>query len=358
MSRIRVKGFKIFNDRHGKPRCYHRATGMPIDLGQAPLGSAEFFAACARISALGKASDAPKPGTLGLLISKYREIAFGADSDLAPRTRADYQRVFDYLKPIQDTPLAQFNRALVVRIRDTARRKGRRFANYVKAVLSIIFSFGVERDYLKANPAEGIKNIKRDKDAAQANRPWSDAERHVVLQEIPAHMKPSLAVMMFTGLAPKDALKLPKTFYHDGEIAARRSKTGEPVFWPAPQDLITILENAPSHGAITLCANSRGRPWTVSGFSASFRKFLKNLERDGKVGSGLTLYGLRHTVAVILREIGYDERTIADALGQKTIEMARHYARGADLKPKMRGVVSSLNEELNRRRTKTVKPAS
>ena len=36
-------------------------------------------------------------------------------------------------------------------------------------------------------------------------------------------------------------------------------------------------------------------------------------------------------MAVILREIGYDERTIADALGQKTIEMARHYAKGADL---------------------------
>ena len=36
-------------------------------------------------------------------------------------------------------------------------------------------------------------------------------------------------------------------------------------------------------------------------------------------------------MAVILREIGYDERTIADALGRRTIEMARHYAKGADL---------------------------
>jgi hypothetical protein len=45
--------------------------------------------------------------------------------------------------------------------------------------------------------------------------------------------------------------------------------------------------------------------------------------------------------------MGSDERTIADALGQKTIEMARHYAKGADLKPKMRGVVASLDAELN-----------
>jgi integrase len=75
-----------------------------------------------------------------------------------------------------------------------------------------------------------------------------------------------------------------------------------------------------------------------------------------KLGSGLTLYGLGHTLAVILRESGADERTIADALGQKTIEMARHYAQGADLKRKMRGVVASFDREVNRRRTTVVKP--
>ena len=57
-----------------------------------------------------------------------------------------------------------------------------------------------------------------------------------------------------------------------------------------------------------------------------------------------------------LRETGADERTIADALGQKTIEMARHYAKGADLKPKMRGVVAQFDAEMNRRGTKSVKP--
>jgi hypothetical protein len=58
----------------------------------------------------------------------------------------------------------------------------------------------------------------------------------------------------------------------------------------------------------------------------------------------------------MLRETGFDERTIADALGQKTIEMARHHATGADLRPKMRKVVAKLDAELNKRRTKVVKP--
>jgi integrase len=223
-------------------------------------------------------------------------------------------------------------------------------------VLSIVFGWGTERGYLKSNPAEKVKNIRRQKGAPEANRPWSDAERHIVLERAAVHIKPAIGLMMFTALGPKDALRLPRNFYKAGEISTRRSKTGEPVFWRAPKELRAILATGPTHDAVTLCANSRGRPWTESGFRASWRKLRIQLEDSGKVGAGLTLYGLRHTVAVILREAGADERTIADALEQKTIEMARHYARGADLKRKMRGVVASFDREVNRRRTKPVKP--
>ncbi len=354
MTVVRVKGFKIFNDRHGRPRCYHRKTGKPVDLIKAPIGSPEFFSECARITA--PALLEPKPGTLGMLIKEYR--AHPAFTDLAPRTKSDYQAVFNYLKAIDDTVLTRFDKPLVVRIRDKAAQdKGRKFANDVKARFSGIFGWGSERGYLTSNPASGIKDIRRRKDAPDANRPWADEEREAVLAACPAHIKPAIALMAFTGIGPRDALTLPKTFFKVGEIATRRSKTGEPVFWPCPTPLAVILSEAPVHDAITLCANSDGKPWTVSGFRASWRPIKLRLELDGKIGPDLTLYGLRHTVAVILREIGMDERTIADALGQKTIEMARHYAKRADLRPKMRGVVKRFDEELAARKAnKSVKP--
>lgn len=353
MTIVRVKGFQIFKDRHGKWRCYHRKTRTPVDLDKAPIGSAEFFAECARIADLVKAR-APKPGTFGILVTEYRSSP--AFLDLAPRTKADYQRILDYLSPLSDVSLTRFDRPYVVRVRDKAFSKGRRFANYTRSFLSTLFAWGAERGHLEVNPAEKIKGIRRPRGTPDANRPWSDNEREAVLDAVPAHMKPAIALMMYTGLGPKDALTLPRTFYRNGEIATRRSKTGEPVFWPAPDTLIEILANAPSHTAVTLCANSAGLPWTDSGFRASWRKVRLQLEKNGDIGSGLTLYGLRHTVAVILREMGRDERDIADALGQKTIEMARHYAKGADLRPKMRGMVKDLNYELNKRRTKFVKP--
>src|ERR1700730_4872266 len=141
MTIVRVKGFNIFADRHKIWRCYHRKTGIPIDLKKAPLGSAEFYEECAKIAATAEQLAAKeKPGTLGLLICDYRKSP--VFQDLAPRTRVDYQRIFDYLRPIADTPLKTFDRPLIVRIRDKASvSKGRRFANYTKTVLSIIFTW-------------------------------------------------------------------------------------------------------------------------------------------------------------------------------------------------------------------------
>ncbi|KST57478.1 hypothetical protein AO398_08525 [Methylobacterium sp. GXS13] len=354
MTIIRIKGFQIFRDRHGKMRCYHRKSREAIDLTVAPLGSSEFFAECSRISSV-QMNLTAKPGSLGRLIQLYREHE--AFLDLAEQTKFDYQKVFNYLKGIADVALVKFDRPLVVRIRDrAASSKGRRFGNYVKAVLSIVFGWGSERGYIRENVASGIKDIRRKKSAPRANRPWSDAEREAVLEAAPAHMRSAFALMMFTGLGPKDALTLPRTFYRHGEIATRRSKTNQPVFWPAPMPLAEILAKAPDHSAMTLCATSTGTRWTLSGFRASWRPVRVKLEQAGRVQPGLTLYGLRHTVAVILREIGFDERTIADALGQRTIEMARHYADGADLRQKMAPVVAAFDSELNKRSTRVVKP--
>jgi hypothetical protein len=84
--------------------------------------------------------------------------------------------------------------------------------------------------------------------------------------------------MMFTGLGPKDVLTLPRNFAKVGEIATRRAKTGEPVFWPMPSPLATIIEKAPPHMAVTLCANSKGRPWTLGGFGSAWKKLRNGLE--------------------------------------------------------------------------------
>jgi len=78
------------------------------------------------------------------------------------------------------------------------------------------------------------------------------------------------------------------------------------------------------------------------------------------VAKGLTFHGLRHTVATELRELGFDTRTIADMLGQKSGSMALHYSQGADLQEKLKPAVESMENaettrtELSRKSGKTV----
>ncbi|MBO9422324.1 tyrosine-type recombinase/integrase [Labrenzia sp. R4_2] len=352
------KGFRVWTDKKPpyRQRCQHRNSKVMIDLDKYPARTASFYAECERVTKAFE-PDRTKPGTLGALIEKYR--ASSAFTDLAPRTRADYQNKFDYLYPIRDTDLTRFTSPFIVRLRDkAAEQKGRRFANYVKAVISLVFSWGKDRGFVKDNPALGISNIRRKRGEPRSNRPWQDSERDAVLDAAPKHMRPAIALMMFTGLGPQDALTLHRDAIEGDFIDTARSKTGVELYLPIISPLREALAAAPKHDALTICANSKGQPWTVSGFRASWRKERQKLERLGKIRPGLTLYGLRHTVATIFREMGYDERAIADVLGQETIEMARLYSRRADLKRKVAGMGTAFEAEVNSRRTKIVKPGT
>ena len=148
---------------------------------------------------------------------RYR--AHRAFLERAERTRSDYQRCFDYLHAIRDTPLTKFSPPLIVKIRDRAAEQlGLKWGNYVKAVLSVLFGWGVERGYIASNPAFRIKSIPKAKGAPEANRPWSDKERDAVVNALPSHMCLPVVLMMYCALDPQDALKLPRTAIADGKI--------------------------------------------------------------------------------------------------------------------------------------------
>ncbi|MDX6807425.1 tyrosine-type recombinase/integrase [Terrihabitans rhizophilus] len=343
MTVVRVKGIKRYREpKTGKWYCYHRASGTRI---LAEFGTAAFFVELDKLNQK-HAPKAAKDGTLAALIKAYRSSP--AFQDLARRTQSDYQKVLDYLAIIDDTVLAEIDGPFVAELRDaTYQLRKRRFANYVIAVLSAMLSFGIERGIVKENAVKGVKKVKRPKDAPEANRPWTPEERDIVLAEAPPHLQVPIAIGRYTGLREGDVIRLGKTAYANGTITVRTSKTGQEVFWPCVEPLAVILEGMPQHDAITLCANSRGMPWTESGFRASFFKFLGKLHADGRVGAGLTFHGLRHTVAGELAELGWDRRAIADALGQSDERQAGHYSRRANLRKKMTAIVQSLDTERN-----------
>ena len=132
----------------------------------------------------------------------------------------------------------------------------------MKARLSTLFGWGSERGYLAGNVASNIKDIRRPKGKPDANGPWADEERDAVLAASrPIAARHSADDVHGAGAARRACST--ENLYSRRRIATRRSKTGEPGPWPCPAPLAAVLAAAPPHSAITLCASSTGRPWTL-----------------------------------------------------------------------------------------------
>jgi integrase len=168
-------------------------------------------------------------------------------------------------------------------------------------------------------------------------------------------MTAALALMANTGLDPSDALNLRRDAITNDVIWAWRGKSKHEAPLPIGATLQEALDAAPKHDAITVLANTKGTPWTYDGFSSSWHRFKAKHVKAGVIPADLTLKGLRHTVATVLREAGVHPRKIADLLGQKTESMAHHYSRNARLADSNRETIETLDMETERR-TKVVKP--
>jgi hypothetical protein len=142
MPLIKLTGVKAYRSK-GKVYAYYRATGQRLT---EPYGSPEFFRELAAIRARHAQADTTAeqlPGTWGALVAEYRGSPKFLE-ELKPRTRKDYNIVLDWLANLDPMPLHQWSRGFVAGLRDKAhKKKGRRFANYVLAVVSVVFSLGL-----------------------------------------------------------------------------------------------------------------------------------------------------------------------------------------------------------------------
>jgi integrase len=345
MTIVRVKGVKRYRAK-GRWYVYHRKTGVRL---RSEFGTGEFFAELAALERKLKGAGA-RPGTLGLLFAAYR--AAPAFLDLAPSTRQGYARMMDLLQPLNDMPLIELIPQFIAQLRDRmAEKHGRRLANYVMAVVSVACEHGKEQGILKDNPVRGVKRLKRPRGTPQANRPWTEAERRIVLTHAPVQVRVPVALAMFTGLRKGDVLALTKSAIRDGQIWRRTQKTGQEVSIPIHPDLAELLAAAPKHNAVTIAATTNGTPWTDSGFNSTFIKAVAKLRQDGLVADGLTFHGLRHTVGTLLVEAGADIDTVRRWLGQKTLAMAVHYSETADTSNRMQSIMKKLDPLGTKKRT-------
>jgi integrase len=336
---VPIDGIKSYRSK-GRWYHYDRVTGERI---AAEPGTPEFLAEVRLLRA-----SAPGPalasGTLGDVIRRYKGATAYWGVLKAP-TKVSYERAFAALDVIKCAPMAAMTRPAILNLRDEVLepKHGRWLANYAVTVLGLLFRYAKDHGVVSVNPLEEkVRKIRRPPDAPKANRPWTEDERKAVFAEAPPHILLPLALGLCVGLRYTDIFTVPLAALRYGDIAVRTSKRDVPILVPIHPVLANALARRPKSDAPEICVTIEGKAWKMA-FNASWARFRARLLAEGKIGKGLTLHGLRHTLGKMLKEAGLSDGDIADILGQSGTSMARHYSREADLPETSKAVVVGLN---------------
>jgi integrase len=343
LGRKRPKHIKV-SRVDGTEYHYDRLTNLPILAG--PGTDAYYKEIEDGRAARGKKVKAE--GTLGRLVLEYKETPQWVRK--SPRTKSDYEKVFNYLKPLDAMPIAKMDKKFIIRLRNQAFDKGNgrgmRFCNYVVQVLSVVFNICVnDLGIAETNPADRIKDIQRPHDAPEANRVWTTDEKKIVFRRLAERNKnllAAVAVGYYTGLRESDVLRMPRRERKDGLIQTRAGKTNKAIWIPEHPELKFILEPYLAQrdaerdilplklGDEIQILNRWGDPYTTNGFQGSFFKLIRELEAEGLVEDGLTFHGLRTSCATALAEAGCSAPQIMAVMAWKTLAVAEHYIRDAE----------------------------
>ena len=190
-------------------------------------------------------------------------------------------------------------------------------ANNTLRCLSAMLSWSVPRGWRNDNPCREIEKLK----IGDGYDPWPWEAVEQAEAELLPHLWQAAALGVYTGQRQADVLAMERTAVKDGMIWVRQEKTGKELLIPVHHKLDAILQSI-DHPAGTILANTRGQPWTKSGFKSAWRKAKPAFLKD----AGLVYHGLRKTAVVTLLEVGCTDAEVAAITGQSR-RMIVHYAR-------------------------------
>jgi integrase len=318
-----------YTDRHGKRRWRFRRGGFSRDLGN-DYGSDRFTqryeAAVHQYltgSKIGAGAAKSVPGSISDLVARwYMSPEWKALGDSTKRTyrgviepfrlkhggkpvnRLERRHVMGFLAEKSETPSA---------------------ANNLRKRLAQLLDHAIALDWIKANPARLTKPYKI---AGDGFHPWDEGEiaRFFEVHEPGTMAHRAVTLMLYTGAARVDAVKLGPMNMKDGRLEYRRQKTAK-----ANGILVSIPVHPDLADVLATCAADRPFLATAYGKSRS-PDGLGNLMREWCNKAGLSecsSHGLRKACARRLAEAGATAHEIMAVTGHKTLAEVQRYTETA-----------------------------
>lgn len=258
------------------------------------------------------------PDGFDRIINLYRDSPDFAS--LKPNTQRDYRIWLDRISEKWGmAPIRAFNapdaRAALVAWRDSMSETPRS-ADRAVGTLATVLGWAYDRGLVSQNAAKGIKHLHKTN---RADLIWEDRHWQAV-EGIPQHIKRVLVLASLTGLRQGDLLNLQWEEIHPSYIATTTAKTGGEAVIPMHAELARALMG-PGKGHVL--RNSRGLPWTSSGFQSSWRKAMPE-------GFDRKFHDLRGTFVTRLAIAGFTDGEIADVIGWTAERVTTIRARYVD----------------------------
>jgi integrase len=250
--------------------------------------------------------------------------AYRASPDFAakkPNTQREYRHRLDQISErFGKVPLRFFNgdqiRGKILEWRDEMADTPRA-ADRAVGMLSTLLNWARDRTEIRHNHAADIGHLHR---VNRADMIW-EARHWQAVKDVPGHIHRALVLASLTGLRQGDLLALTWEQVTPAYVATTTAKTGGEAVIPMHEELARFFTGPPWKGPIL--RNSRGEPWTASGFQSSWGNVKpKGFDRH--------FHDLRGTFVTRLCIAGFGDAEIANMIGWTGERVASIRARYVD----------------------------
>jgi integrase len=315
--------------RHGTVRWVVRVGHGPRVTMPGEYGSSAFMA-CYHAAVRGEAP-APKSRadekSLRFLAERWQ--ASSAWAATKPDTRQKRAALLKHvLENAGEMPYKSVTKADIVAGRERRAKTPAQATNFV-AVVRALFKWAVDNDFLDANPADGVRGLKRP-NAARGWPSWTNDEigRFRGRWLLGTRERLAFEILATTGLRRGDAARLGRQ--HIGEVGGvpalriRTEKNGRLVVRELMPELMAAIDACPAKG-LALVARADGAALSKKTFGDWFRDACRAASVDRSP------HGLRKADATALAHSGASEAEIEGAMGWTPGSgMARIYTRERD----------------------------
>ena len=281
----------------------------------APKGTPEFDA---EYWAIMRGKNIEPARSFKKLIEDYRNSSKW--SNLAPRTRSDYEGVHLYLlEKVGSQDCTRMQRSDVINARESQRDRVR-FANYIVQVTRILMEHAIDLGWRQDNPARNVPALKTPEAKKQSHIPWTDE----AVSKFRHKAGPVELLIFELGLGsiqrPNDWTRFKWSDYDGANLRIIQGKTGVILKLPCTERLKGLLNQQKQTGE-TILVNRKGDPLPYRTMAQIMQKERSRL--------GLELYdlhALRYRGVMELAWAGCTDDEIASFSGHASKAMIRMYA--------------------------------